>query len=55
MITSIDKALVAVIMAVIFFANEYLNAGLTVDPALVNQIVAVATPILVWAIPNRKV
>lgn len=55
MITSIDKALVAVVMAVIFFANEYFNAGWVIDQAVVTQLVAVATPILVWAIPNKKV
>lgn len=54
MITQFDKALVAVIMAAIFFANEYFNAGLTVDPTVINQIVAVLTPVLVWAIPNKK-
>lgn len=55
MITTFDKALVAIIMAGVFFANELFNAGLTVDPGLVNNIVAVLTPLLVWAVPNKRV
>lgn len=49
-----NKAIVAVLMAIIAVANTFFNTGLVVDPATVNTVAALLTPILVWAIPNRS-
>lgn len=54
MITSFDKAIVAVIMAGVFLANTFLNTNWSVDAATVNSIAAVLTPILVWLVPNKQ-
>ena len=53
MFTSIDKALVALIMGLIYIANTFFgfNFGLTEDA--VTAIVAALTPILVWLVPNK--
>lgn len=53
MITSFDKAIVALIMAGVFLINTFFNTSLTVDVATVNSIAAVLTPLLVWLIPNK--
>ncbi len=55
MFTSIDKALVAAIMGVLFIVQTY--TGLTfwwATPDTVATIIGLVTPVLVWAIPNRK-
>lgn len=54
MFTTIDKALVALIMAVLFLLNHFFNVNFGLDESTVTSIVAVLTPILVWAIPNKK-
>ena len=54
MFTSIDKALVAAIMAVVFLANEWLGTAINLQPETVQSVVALLTPVLVWAIPNRS-
>ena len=56
MFTSIDKAIVAAIMGLLFILS---SAGVAI-PEFINEqyvqtIVGVATPFLVWAIPNKKV
>jgi hypothetical protein len=55
MFTSIDKALVALVMAVLFLLNYFLGVNF---PPNVQDIVTVAisvlTPILVHQIPNRS-
>lgn len=53
MFTSIDKALVALVMALIYMANAFFNTGLVVPEDMVASVVALLTPLLVWAIPNR--
>lgn len=54
MFTSIDKALVALIMSGIFLLNFFfgLNLGF-VTQETVATVVSLLTPILVWAIPNK--
>lgn len=55
MFTTIDKALTALIMAVIFLLNYFFgfNLGwLTSDT--IATIVAALTPFLVWLVPNKK-
>lgn len=54
MITSFDKAIVALIMVGVFFVNTFFNTSLTVDVATVNSIAAVVTPLLVWLVPNKS-
>lgn len=54
MFTSMDKALVALIMSAIFPLNFFsgLNLGF-VTQETVATVVSLLTPILVWAIPNK--
>lgn len=54
MFTSIDKALVAMVMGLLFILQTY--TGLSVawlTPDTVATIIGLITPVLVWAIPNR--
>jgi hypothetical protein len=55
MFTSIDKALVALVMAVLFILTQL---GIAVpswaNETVVTSIIAGVTPILVWWIPNKK-
>lgn len=50
---SINKALVAIIGGVVILANSLLNTDWVVDEAMVNSIAAVATPLLVYFVPNK--
>jgi len=53
MFTSIDKAIVALIMAALSIANLFTgHEWINEDTAA--WIIAVATPILVWAVPNKE-
>jgi hypothetical protein len=54
MFTSMDKALVALIMSALFLINFFfgLNLGF-VTQETVATVVGLLTPILVWAIPNK--
>ena len=55
MFTSIDKALVAAIMGILFIVQTYTGMKLwwaTHDT--IATIIGLVTPVLVWAIPNRK-
>lgn len=54
MFTSIDKALVALIMGLLFIVQTY--TGLSVawlTPDTVATIIGLITPVLVWAMPNK--
>jgi hypothetical protein len=53
MFTSLDKAIVALVMAVISIANLAFGIDLGVSPELVSGVVAAATPLLVWLVPNK--
>jgi hypothetical protein len=55
MFTSIDKALVALIMSAIFLVNFFfgLNLGFLTQET-VATVVGLLTPILVWATPNKS-
>lgn len=53
MFTSIDKALVAIVMAVIYILNTYFGFHLGVSEQLLNTIVAIVTPLLVYLVPNK--
>jgi hypothetical protein len=54
MFSSMDKALVALIMSGIFLLNFFFGINLgVVSQDTVATIVGLLTPILVWAIPNK--
>ena len=56
MFTTIDKALVAAIMGLLFIIQTYTGFSLAwLTPETVATIVGLITPVLVWAIPNKKV
>ena len=56
MFTSIDKALVAAIMGILFIVQTYTGFSLSwLTPETVSTIIGLVTPVLVWAIPNKKV
>lgn len=54
MFSSIDKALVAVVMGLVYLANTFFNAGIILDPETVNGFIVGITPILVWLTPNKE-
>lgn len=55
MFTSIDKALVALIMAVIWLVNFFFGYNLSwITQETIATIVGLLTPILVWAVPNKS-
>jgi hypothetical protein len=55
MFTSIDKALVALIMGLLFIVQTYTGVSLSwISQETVATIVGLLTPVLVWAIPNKK-
>ena len=55
MFTSIDKALVALIMGLLFIVQTYTGFSTSWIPQeTVATIVGLITPVLVWAIPNKK-
>ncbi len=54
MFTSIDKALVAMVMGLIFILNTYLGVNLSwVSQETVATVVGLITPVLVWLVPNK--
>jgi hypothetical protein len=53
MFTSIDKALVAVVMGMVYVANTLIGTSIGLDEKTVAMIVGAATPILVWIVPNK--
>ncbi len=55
MFTSIDKALVALIGGLIFIVSTYFGVNLSwISQETIATIVGLLTPVLVWAIPNKK-
>lgn len=57
MFTSVDKALTALIMAVLYILNQFNIVPWTPSPetvATVGTVLAALTPVLVYFIPNRK-
>lgn len=53
MFTSLDKALVALIMALMFVASNYLGINFGFTEVQVAGFVTFLTPILVWLVPNK--
>lgn len=54
MFSTVDKALVAVIMGALSLLDLLFGIHFGLPEGVIAQIAAVAGPILVWAIPNRK-
>jgi len=55
MFTSIDKALVALVMGLLFIIQTYTGFNLSwISAETIATIVGLITPVLVWAIPNKK-
>ena len=52
MISTFDKFLVAALGAIAYALNTW--GGLSLDPDLVNQIIAGVTAILVYVVPNKQ-
>ena len=56
MFTSIDKALVAAIMGILFIVQTYTGFSMAwATPDTIASIIGLVTPVLVWAIPNKRV
>jgi hypothetical protein len=55
MFTSIDKALVAMIMGILFIIQTFTGFSTAwISADAVSTIVGLLTPVLVWAIPNKQ-
>ena len=54
MFTSIDKALVAMVMAVLSILNLVFGINIGIAPETISALIAAVTPFLVWLIPNRQ-
>jgi hypothetical protein len=53
---SIDKALVAAIMGILFIVQTYTGLQLPwLTPDTIATIIGLITPVLLWAIPNKKI
>lgn len=53
MFTTMDKALVALVMGLLSILNLMYGIDLGVSPETISTIIAALTPILVWLIPNK--
>lgn len=53
MFTSIDKALTALVMAVLFLLNTVFGVNFGLTEVQVSTILAALLPFLVWLIPNK--
>jgi hypothetical protein len=54
MFTSIDKALVAVIMGGLYLAKTYFGIDLGLSEATAGTIASFITAVLVYLVPNKK-
>lgn len=54
MITSVDKALIAMVMGVLFIIQTFTGFSLPwITQETVTTVIGLLTPVLVWAIPNK--
>ena len=54
MFTTIDKALTALVMGILFIVQTYTGFSTSwISAEAVSTIVGLITPVLVWAIPNK--
>jgi len=55
MITSVDKALVAMVMGLLFIIQSFTGFNLSwISETQITTIIGLLTPVLVWAIPNKQ-
>jgi hypothetical protein len=55
MFTSIDKALVAAIMGILFIVQTFSGINFSwLSHDTVSTVIGLLTPVLVWAVPNKK-
>lgn len=55
MFTSIDKALIAAVMGILFIIQTFTGFSFAwLTPDTVATVIGLLTPILVWAIPNKS-
>lgn len=55
MFSSIDKAIVAAVMGILFIIQTYTGFSTSwISADTVATIVGLLTPVLVWAIPNKS-
>lgn len=56
MFTTLDKALVAMVMGLLFILQTYTGLSTSwISQETVATIIGLITPVLVWAIPNKSV
>lgn len=55
MFTSIDKALIALVMAALYFVQKFTGMTFGIGEDAIASIIAVITPLLVYLIPNKSV
>ena len=53
MFTSIDKAIVAIVMGVLSLLNLFFGWAAPIDPATLQIIITALTPLFVWWVPNK--
>ena len=54
MFTTIDKALVALVMGLLFIIQQFTGLSLGwITQETVTTVIGLLTPVLVWAIPNK--
>ena len=53
MYTTFDKALVALIMAVLNILQSVFHISVGISPDTLTVIIAALTPVLVWLFPNK--
>lgn len=53
MYTSADKAIVAVVMGLVYLSNTFLSTHFNVNPDTVNAVIMGVTPFLVYLVPNK--
>lgn len=55
MFTSIDKALAALVMGLLFIIQTYTGISFAwLSEETVTTLIGLLTPVLVWAVPNKK-
>lgn len=53
-ISTVDKAIVSLVMAALFLLNRFAGIDLGISEATVTTIIAAATPVLVYLVPNKS-
>jgi hypothetical protein len=54
MITSIDKALIALVMGVLYLLNTFAGINIGLSEETIATLIAALTPVLVWLVPNKS-